>query len=430
MEGTVSVIPIGPTAESDPHGPRSASSRADRYPLKFIKQDGEEAIFGAEVPPAYNNILYSARLADGRTRYPSEMQLVPRPVVAKNAAWVLLPEFCGTRPEGGRYEVPQPRGDVIGIPGSKVRIQFELAAPTHKGWLELRGPEKVDEKPGEEDVSSAEVPKGEPIPMAIKQTDAGYVAEATFDLVQGLSGYRMIVKDEHGFDNKPKPRRAIRLVPEDPPTVALLRDTFSDGASFDVEGMPVPLFKKDQKKRSQIRIPYVCFGAYGLGKAQVLYRVLREHESGKEPEEEEAWVRAPLPEVRPDRTAGAFDLKTGTFQNTGDGQPVPFHAMPADDPRQLGRTRGGGRVHLDINGLIDSKGNPRQLKSGDRIEYCIEVYAQHREPAMSTPFARSETRVTQVLDEKAFLAWFQALQDEDQRVKDLEKKQKGIFERK
>ena len=32
------------------------------------------------------------------------------------------------------------------------------------------------------------------------------------------------------------------------------------------------------------------------------------------------------------------------------------------------------------------------------------------------------------MDEKAFLAWFQNLQDEDQRVKDLEKKQKGVFE--
>ena len=39
-----------------------------------------------------------------------------------------------------------------------------------------------------------------------------------------------------------------------------------------------------------------------------------------------------------------------------------------------------------------------------------------RDPIASTPVARSETRVVTVMDEKAFLAWFQGLQDEDQRI--------------
>jgi hypothetical protein len=85
-------------------------------------------------------------------------------------------------------------------------------------------------------------------------------------------------------------------------------------------------------------------------------------------------------------------------------------------------------VLLATNGLLDSKSLLRQLKSGDKIEYCIEIFAQPRDPAASTPVARSESRVVTVMDEKAFLAWFQNLQDEDQRVKDLEKKQKGVFE--
>ena len=58
-------------------------------------RDGDDAIFGADVKPASVNVLYSARLADGRTKYPSEMKLVPRPVVTRNEAWLLLPEFCG-----------------------------------------------------------------------------------------------------------------------------------------------------------------------------------------------------------------------------------------------------------------------------------------------------------------------------------------------
>ena len=97
--------------------------------------------------------------------------------------------------------------------------------------------------------------------------------------------------------------------------------------------MPVPLGKK-------IRIPYVCFGPYGLGKAQVLYRVVKEHESGNEPAEEEPWVRAPLPEVQPDNTAGTFDLKTGVFQNTPDGVggAVPRGARRTTHGNWAGRT--------------------------------------------------------------------------------------------
>jgi hypothetical protein len=440
MVGSVTVTPLG--------------ARPDRYDLRFIQRDGDDAIFGADdVKPSSVNVRYSARLADGRTQYPSEMKLVPRPVVMRNEAWLLLPEFCGKRPDNGApYEIQQPRGDIIGIPGSTARVRFEVAGPKHEAWIELRGPDKLEREPGDEEVSFTEVPRGEPIKMEIKsggvrviedeehnkKDEEFFVAELTFSIpyrktkdgkvVGDLSGYRMIVKDENGFENEPKPRRALRLVDEDPPQIALLRDSFGEGGSFDVEGMPVPLGKK-------VRIPYVCFGAYGLGKADVLYRVVKEHESGKDPPEEEPWVRAPLPEVQPDNTAGSFDLKTGVFQNTPDGAAVPFHAVPSFDPRQLGRTRGGGRVLLETKGLIDSKGQARQLKSGDKIEYCIEVFAKHRDPAKlgdpdPTPRARSESRVVTVMNEEAFLAWFRDLRDEDQRVKDLEKKQRGIFERK
>jgi hypothetical protein len=428
MVGTLTVTPLG--------------GRPDRYDLEFIERDGDDAIFGADVKAAAADLRYSARLADGRTRYPSVMRLVPRPVVMRNEAWLLLPEFCGKRPDtGGPYEIPQPRGDVIGIPGCRVRVQFEVA-PEHEAWIELRGP---DREPGEENLQFAEVAKGAPIKMEIKRGVRKHVdedkvehkidvllAETTFDLpyrigkdgkvIGELTGYRLIVKDENGFDNDPKPRRALRLVDEDPPQVALLRSSFGE-ASFDVEGMPVPLGGK-------IPIPYVCFGAYGLGKADVLYRVLKEHESGKDAQEEEPWVRLPLPEVQPDNTAGPFDLKTGMFRNTPDGVSVPFHAIPAPDylPWQLGRTSGGGRVLLATNGLLDSKSVPRQLKSGDQIEYCIEVFARKRD-AGSTPVARSESRVTKVLDQKGFSDWLTALAREDERIINLRKEQERVFEK-
>ncbi|MSQ96702.1 MAG: hypothetical protein EXR98_19410 [Gemmataceae bacterium] len=426
MIGTVSVTPQGTSTAA--------------YKLEFLLEDEQGAIFGVDVlpssvPSSSRTIRYSARIADGRTKYPSELKLVPRPVVSRDKAWILLPAFCDARPnvkEKKRYERPQERGDVIGIPGSAVRVQFEVDNAKHQAWIELLGPEKSDPNRSEEE---GPVPEKvlQQIPMEIKKTIEFFiqdgedstretvVAEATFDLVPGLTGYRMVVKNEYGFANVPPKRRSLRLVPEEAPQITLLRDTFGRDADFDLEGLPVLLGES-------IRIPYVCFGQYGLSRAQVRYRFLKKHESGNEPAEEEEWVRLPLTEVNPDAKAGAFDPKTGVFEHTGPFKDVPFHAVPSlNSEKFLGRTQGGGRVFLKTNGLIDSKGKRLQMKSGDQVEYCIEIFSAHREPTASTPFVRSETRVSTVVDDKGLFAWWQQVGDEDKRLRVLKAKQEGVF---
>jgi hypothetical protein len=206
--------------------------------------------------------------------------------------------------------------------------------------------------------------------------------------------------------------------------VSLLRDTFGIGADFDLEGLPVGIGK-------QIRIPYVCYGAYGLGKAQILYRVLKKHESGAEPAEEEPWIRLLLTEVIAGKGVGPFDPKTGVFATTNYDQQVPFHAVPSPDAAKvLGRTMGGGRYFLETDGLIDSKGKRVSIKSGDQIEYCVEVYAMDRKPSASTPFTRSESRVATMMRSDEFFAWIQSVGREDERVKLLELRQKGVFDKK
>jgi hypothetical protein len=406
MVGTVRVTPLG--------------ERSDSYPLVYSHQDDQGAIFEAEVQPASSNLVYSARLYDGRTKAPSEMKVVPRPTVTENLAWILLPEYCGKRPDGGRYEQPQGRGDVVGIPGSSVRVQAKIQKEITEAWLELLGPEWTQPKEGDDEKVAKEIPL-EKSPRKMTLATDGMSAELQFELTPSMSGYRVIVKDEYGFDNSPYPRRTLRLMPEEPPQVILLRDTFGFGADFDLEGLPVILGK-------QIRIPYVCYGSYGLGKAQILYRVLKKHESGNEPQEEEPWIRLPLPEV----VGGeAFDPKTGVFASTRFDQQVPFHTVPSLDPAKLlGRMMGGGRYFLETDGLIDTKGTRLTLKSGDQIEYCVEVFAMDREPAGSTPVARSESRVATMMRSDEFFAWMQAVGREDERVKALELRQKGVFQRK
>jgi hypothetical protein len=61
------------------------------------------------------------------------------------------------------------------------------------------------------------------------------------------------------------------------------------------------------------------------------------------------------------------------------------------------------------------------------IEYCIKVYAMHREPEASTPYFISESRVATVMELKDFEDWRRKVGDEDERVKALEKIQKGVF---
>jgi hypothetical protein len=218
----------------------------------------------------------------------------------------------------------------------------------------------------------------------------------------------------------PAPRRSVRVVPEPPPQVTLLRDTFGIGADYDVEGMPIPLGLK-------IRIPYRCEGPYGLGKAEILYRILKKQESGDDPVEEDRWVRSPLPRVLPDNTAGKFDPQTGVFENTPFTKAVPFYATPWN--HALGRSVGGGRAFLDTKGLIDSSktGKALELKAGDHVEYCIKIYAAHREPAESTPFVVSATRVSKVVDESEFSDWLRDLGLEAKRLKQIEDEQKGVL---
>ncbi len=403
---------------------------SDRFALEFERRDKGEAIYTSEVPPSSSDFAYSARLGDGRTRRPDYVKFVPRPVVTDQRAWVQLPAFCGLRPDDRRYEVPQGRGDVVGIRGSAARIAIRVQKPVASALLEILGPETAESKPGE--LPGPEVCK-RVVKMQLGSDERE--AEAVFDLKAEESGYRILVADSYGFSNVPAPRRGLRVVEEEPPQVFLLKDTFGAGADSDLEGIPVPV-------GGAIRIPYVANGAYGLGGARVLYRALAEHQSGNEEVKEKPWVALPLPEVLPNKDSGDFDPKRGVFENTGFDQEVPFHAVPLPAPLTLlGRTLGGGRSFLRTSGLVerDEQGitRPLSLKVGAKVEYCVEIFADkndlatqpdpNRAYATHRPWARSETRVTEVVTFEQFQAWGRMVADEENRLRKLDSQQRGVF---
>ena len=403
---TIGQLTVSPEGESREH-----------YELKYIKAlaDGT-ALFGADMPPMLNDLTYTARLADGRTRKASELHFVARPVVTRQEAWVQLPAYCGTTPRGQRYELAQQgHGDVVGIPGSAVRLVIGTSKPIRAAHLELLGPVSGDPNRAEEEVGPEIVKRVLPLTNGAN----GQEATTVFDIRPVETAYRVVVADEHGFVNVPAPRRSVRQVPEEPPQVTLLKDYFGPDADSDVEGIPVPLGKA-------IRIPYAAYGPYGLGQARVLYRVVKKQESGNDAVEPGPWTVLPLPEVTGTDKLGSFDPKRGVFEGSLEFDPVPFHAVPSDNPQLLGRRMGGGRYFLQTKGLKDAKGQDLTLHKGDQVEYCVEVFADRNENA-GRPSARSETRVTTVVDGAEWSAWLRAVLREEEQLRKLDAEQRGLF---
>jgi len=395
-----------------------AGAPSDRYALVLRQHDGDEAIFETDMPAMSSDFAYRAWLGDGRLPRTQRVRFVPRPVVLNIEGWSMLPAYCGVKPDGGRYERVQPRGEITGISGSTARLLIQVQKPVITAALELLGPADDADK------------KDEPIRrrIALALDRAGLHAHGEFDLHPDEAVYRVIVTDEHGFANVPPPRRGLKIIPEDPPQIALLReqalfppklqltgDTSTE--EVDLEGMPVPIGRP-------IRIGFNCTGPYGLDHAQLLYRLLQKSESGDEPEEK--WQTLPLVEVKAPEDAGPFLPQFGVFQKSGPRDQVPFHAVPSPDPEHvLGRRLGGGRFNFQTSGLIDAKGQRLKLKEGDQIEYCVEVYAGR--DGKTRPFARSETRVKTIVSVEEFARWRYELSQEQERLSKLEAKQGGVF---
>ncbi|MBI1830565.1 MAG: hypothetical protein HYR84_03835 [Planctomycetes bacterium] len=420
--------------------------------IRFIRRDDKGAIFGVDIDKSSAKVVYSARMGDGRTKYPSEVEIVERPIVKENDAYLLLPGYCGLKPaakkdtpiDQRRYAVKQPQGEVQGILGSSVRVQARVQADVevHQAWLEIvvadlqLGPYVFDNI----------VDKKE-----MKISSDRRSVEARFDLALWQEAYRVTVEDQYKFANKSPPTRDVRLVPEEAPSVTLLRDSFSDlsaVADYDLDP-PVVL-------GGRIRIPFYCAHPYGLGRADILYRQKEKHDSEKEPGPEPDFTRVPLGEEPADATGSPFDPKTGVFLNTPFDKLVAFHAVPSTDSARLGGTIGGGRYFLEtkvtykrddlgqivkdkagkpiveVYHLKDFKGKGIELKPGDQIEYCVQVFAANhpespRPPGLTVPVTRSDTRIATVVRYDEFEAFLRTVHEEGKRIERLEQEQTGVF---
>lgn len=379
------------------------------YPLVYHSRSPEgEAVFAAAIPPSSVNFRYRAWLKDGRTRRPSEVLYEPRPVVQKIDAWVLLPAYCGTRPDGSPYEQYRMRGEIAGPKGSSVRVSIEAQKPLVRAALELLG------RTGGE--GSPETPL-RTVLLEVRQ-DARR-AEGRFEMRPGETSYRVLVEDKNGFANTSPPKRGIAIVPDEPPRVVLLPERFAlkEETSLEVtevEGMPVPI-------GGPIPIAYYCAHPYGLDRARLAFRVLK---GGKTSEEAAAasevpWQFLPLPEVYQTEKTGPFDLRRGAFEKAGMGDQAPFHPLPSPDPERVhGRTEGGGSFDFQTQPLAG-------VQVGDQIEFRVEVFARNPD-LVGTP-GRSETRVKSFVTQAQLWEWWLQTINHTPRLRQLDTRQRGVF---
>jgi hypothetical protein len=408
IEGVVEIIPEGQAAEKYPLVPISVDSMANRY--------------AATIPPSSKPFTYRAWLYDGRLKEPGSVTLVPRPIIQSWEAALLLPGYVGLRPDQKPYELPQPKGDLKPVPRSSVRLQVTTPTPITSASVELLGPIVPDlatrlsiplgpiqmsylldsqRLQGWTPLSAGPLYVLERQPLLVQAEGLG--ASAVIPLPPGASAYRIIVTDQHGLTNRPIPRRAITFHADELPQVTLLPERFSESVDpadeIDLEGMPVPLGKS-------IRIGYLVKDDLVIDRAVLRYRI-----------NDGQWESLSLSEVK---SKDRLDARTGAFEKSNTKDQVAFFAvLPTDAQTQLGRSAGGGRFDFQTRSL------PR-LRLGDVIDYCIEVYDRHEDD--QRPPGRSVVRRKTVVNEAQFVDWLVNTVQQENRLKQVERQQRRVFE--
>jgi hypothetical protein len=361
----------------------------DRLTIDSVPVDG---VVTMTIPAPPGDFAFEAWVGDGRLREPGHVKLVPRPAVTSLSAAMILPSYCGLTPEGNPYEQLLPRGEVSGIVGCSAWVFARTQNPVARAVLELLS------------VGAQAQVTRTLSPTAANGTDLTF----RFDLRENESAYRILLWDENNFANLDPPRRDVRLLPEEPPTVTLLPEQFKpEGFSgsadeFEADGVPVPL-------GGAIRTGYTANHGYGLGHAALVYRI-----------NDGDWHRLGLTESQATGASGPFDPKRGCFENNLPGDQVQFHAVPSPDVMKYpGRLDGGGRFDFQTRSLPG-------IKVGDQIDYFVEV--TNRNP--DSPLAgRSETRSKRIVTVTELVEWIDATLRQEDRIRRLTDRQRGVFDR-
>lgn len=389
---------------------------ADEYPLEYAGRiDEDHTLFAARIPHSSVNFEHRAWVGDGRSKQASQVKFEPRPVVTKTDAWVRLPAFLGSKPNGQPYETYQAQGEITGLAHNQARVRIAAQKPISEAKVTLIA--RTQDGTGEFNKATVNLMPAAEATLPTGETE--YPATGSFDLTPDLIAYSVAVKDAHGFANATPPRRGIQIAPDDPPVVRLLPERYGEIGSLAteediIEGLPIPI-------GGQVPIAFTCRSPQGVGKAFLRYRV---NDRGP-------WVPLPLKLIDADPKWGAYDPNRGTFQNAEFGLQVEFFPIPSPDRDTMpDYLAGGGRFDFQTAELtkVTEGGTLSKLEVGDRVEFYVEVY--DRNPNPNRPPGRSESRIKELLTPTEVLQRLDQTRQAESKIRDLEKKQRGVFDRK
>jgi hypothetical protein len=385
---------------------RPEGQPTEDYPLTFLSNEANGAVFVAKVPPSSRPFTYRGWLQDGRSRTAGAIRFEPRPVVDSIAAVVILPDYVGKTPDGLPYARFLPQGEVVALADSKIRVAATSTKPIATATLVVLG----------RDESGKEV-EAKREPMALITADG---AEATFTLPPRPTAYRIEVTDANGFANANPPRRGIKLAEDEPPRVQLLAEVLKDPKDagplddYDVTGMPlVP--------GGQVQVGYFARSPLGVSRARIAYRV-----------NEGDWTFLPLALTTADTAKlGAFVPDLGVFENSGPYGQVEFYPIPSKDPTQEpSGLEAGGRYNFQTAALTKTgpDGRAFKLELGDRVEFYVEAF--DRNPAPGRAGGRSESRIKSVVSQAQLDDWNRQRVQTAERLRTIEERQRGLFRQK
>lgn len=333
------------------------------------------------------------RLGDGRAG--------PLPIIRKNrptlemvSAKTLMPDWFGKRPDGSNYEKTFPKGDIEGIEGSTVQVEFKSSQPLKEATLVI--------KHSDSNLT--------PVSMPCTINENKQTFTVRFDLKLGNVRYQINCANRDGLESNPNWQRKLTVLQTQEPLVTLLPEqvpgivrVFGKDEDTEIDGLPVLIGK-------QFRVAYKAESFTGLSIAKFRYRI---NEKGD-------WNTLPLQEFKPEsEKLGKFLIDSGAFENSSTKAVIDFYPLPSEDPwKTPARRIAGGRFDFQIGPL-------KNIRVGDKIEYFVEVTDMN---PLNPKTGQSEILVKEVAGVDELLAWWRRKEKETEKLMQLKNKQATVFD--
>lgn len=332
------------------------------------------------------------RAGDSRAG-PIPLMRMLRPVLEMAQASVASPDWYGKRPDGSLYEETFAKGDVTGLAGSTVKLNFTCSQKLSSATISV--------KPYDPNGSSRQFP--------CKLVENGHGCEVDFKVLEGDHKYQVHATNTGGLESLRPFQRRIQVLPDEPPVVTLLPDQLpgtsrpgSTPEDTDIDGLPVLVGQK-------FRVVYQAKSMAGIASAKFRYRI---NEKG-------AWRSLPLQEFAKNDNLGDFLPDQGAFAKSTPESNIDFYPLPSEDLwKSPPRRQAGGRFDFQI-------GSIKELRIGDRIEYFVEASDLRPEDPL---VGQSEIRVKEVVGVEELLAWWRRKEKETEKLMELKNRQGQVFD--